>query len=94
MEKPGVSVADLDMIFISHLHLDHVGGMTEQNKTFSLSQGLVSLPDVPAYVPANLSPSSWNPGPDARVIEAPTALNPASRASGLFRDTFFLWAAP
>ena len=91
MEKLGVSVADLDMIFISHLHLDHVGGMTEQKqKTFSLSQGLVSLPDIPVYAPANLSPSSWNPGPDARVIEAPTVLKPGIASIGVIPRYLFL----
>ena len=37
MEKLGVSTDDIDCIFISHLHLDHVGGLQEQkNKQFSL----------------------------------------------------------
>ncbi|MDZ7666608.1 MAG: MBL fold metallo-hydrolase [Desulfotignum sp.] len=40
MKNLGISVSDLDMIFFSHLHLDHLGGITEQkSQTFSLSPG-------------------------------------------------------
>lgn len=68
---------DLDMIFFSHLHLDHVGGMAEQKThTFSLSRGPVSLPDIPIYSPAPVTGSKWNPSADARVISDPVELKP------------------
>jgi len=69
MEKLGVSEKEIDMIFFSHLHLDHVGGMKNQkDKTFSLSQGSVELGSIPVYAPAPVTASAFNPGPETRVI--------------------------
>lgn len=52
MEALGVSVADLDAVFISHLHLDHVGGSARQaHRTFALSAQPLDLGGIPAYVP-------------------------------------------
>ncbi|MCP4049446.1 MAG: MBL fold metallo-hydrolase, partial [bacterium] len=40
MSKAGKKVDELDFIYLSHIHMDHVGGMKDQkNKTFSLSAG-------------------------------------------------------
>lgn len=59
MQKLGISPSDIDMIFFSHLHLDHVGGMTEQRgKTFSLSQGHVALSNIPVYSPVDIAASN------------------------------------
>jgi len=70
--KLNVSLSDLDIIFISHRHLDHIGGMKEQkNKQFSLSQGKTNLPQIPVYSPARISPSHWNPGPKVEVVNSP-----------------------
>jgi len=73
--KLGVSWKDLDFIFLSHRHLDHIGGMQEQkNKLLSISQGPVELPQIPVYSPAEISPSSWNPGPKVQVVNQPKVL--------------------
>jgi 7,8-dihydropterin-6-yl-methyl-4-(beta-D-ribofuranosyl)aminobenzene 5'-phosphate synthase len=59
---------DINMIFISHVHPDHVGGISESRKgEFSLSRGPVKLGAIPVYAPGPHKPSRWNPGP--RVIE-------------------------
>jgi 7,8-dihydropterin-6-yl-methyl-4-(beta-D-ribofuranosyl)aminobenzene 5'-phosphate synthase len=72
----GLKLEDLDFIYISHAHLDHLGGMKEQKEgTFSVSAGPVSLPDIPVYAPVEIRPSDNNPGPrpemltEARVIK-------------------------
>lgn len=66
---------DLDFIFISHAHLDHIGGMKEQKqKKFSLSQGAVDLPAIPVYTPEPLVPSEFNPQPEVNVIKDPVVL--------------------
>ena len=74
-EKLNVSLSDLDTIFISHRHLDHIGGMKEQkNKEFSLSQGKTNLPPITVYSPSRISPSHWNPGPEVQVVNSPFEL--------------------
>lgn len=75
MEKLGVRLEDLTFLYISHVHLDHVGGMREQKtREFSFSAGSVTLPAIPVYSPEPLKPSARNPGPDARVINEPVVL--------------------
>ncbi len=91
MENLGIRVSDLDMIFFSHLHLDHLGGMREQkHKTFSLSHGPVTLPDIPVYAPEPLSPSSWNPGPRPQAITGPIILTPGIASIGVIPRYLFL----
>jgi len=91
MQTLGVSESDLDMIFFSHLHLDHVGGMNEQReKTFSLSQGPVSMPDLPVYSPVGISASRWNPGPENQVITDPTILKDGIVSIGVIPRYLFL----
>ncbi len=59
MDRLGASMDDLNAIFISHVHLDHVGGMKDQkNSTFSPSAGNVAIPSVPVYAPEQVAPST------------------------------------
>ena len=91
MKILGISESDIDMIFISHLHLDHVGGMREQKeKRFSLSRGPVSLPKVPVYSPVGISASRWNPGPETQVIPDPTVLKDGIVSIGVIPRYLFL----
>jgi len=91
MQTLGISFGDLDYIFFSHLHLDHVGGMREfKNGQFSISQGPVELPAIPAYTPAAMAPSSWNPGPEVKVIPEPIALSPGVVSIGVIPRNLFL----
>lgn len=91
MEKLGVKGKDIDAIFISHLHLDHLGGMNEQRKKiFSISQGPVELRKIPVYAPDNVSPSSWNPGPQTEIIKEPRVLNPGIASIGVHSRYLFI----
>lgn len=91
MRKLGIEGKDIDAIFISHLHMDHLGGITEQrNKVFSISQGPVTLRNIPIYAPENLSPSSWNPGPTLNVIREPKVLGPGIASIGVHSRHLFL----
>ena len=91
MKTLGILPSDLDMIFISHPHLDHLGGMTEQReKTFSLSQGPVSLPNLPVYSPVRLSASRWNPIPKPQTITGPTILKEGIISIGIIPRYLFL----
>jgi 7,8-dihydropterin-6-yl-methyl-4-(beta-D-ribofuranosyl)aminobenzene 5'-phosphate synthase len=56
METLGISIEDIDAVFISHCHLDHVGGRRNQvHKTFSISREPVDLGGIPAYVPTPMT---------------------------------------
>jgi 7,8-dihydropterin-6-yl-methyl-4-(beta-D-ribofuranosyl)aminobenzene 5'-phosphate synthase len=92
MESLGVSTSAIDMIFISHAHLDHLGGMAEQKtKTFSLSQGSTALSaDIPVYAPVPISASHWNPGPKTHVITNPVAIKPGVISIGVIHRFLFL----
>ena len=91
MKALGVSPADLDFIFFSHLHLDHVGGLREQrNRQFSISQGDVELPAIPVYTPVEISPSHWNPGPEVKVIKDPEILAKGVASIGVIPRNLFL----
>lgn len=91
MEALGVSFRQLDFIFFSHLHLDHVGGMREfKNGQFSISRGPVDLPPIPAYTPTAIAPSSWNPGPKVKVIQKPEVLSEGVASIGVIPRNLFL----
>ncbi len=52
MERLGVRPDDLSGVFISHAHLDHVGGIAQmRQKTFRLSAEPMDLRGIPAFVP-------------------------------------------
>ncbi len=77
MKALNVDPGRIDMIFISHIHPDHVGGMAEMKKgEFSLSRGPVSLGKIPVYSPGPLIPSKWNPGPEVEIIAGPKVIAP------------------
>lgn len=91
MKKLNVSLKDIDMIFLSHLHLDHVGGMTEQRtRTFSLSQGQVELKEIPAFAPDYVSPSQWNSAPKVEVIKEPKVIRPGIASIGVHPRFLFM----
>ncbi len=91
MQKLGVRPEDIGMIFITHLHLDHLGGADEaSDHTFSLSRGSVNLKPVTVYAPAEISPSKWNPGPKIEVIKEPRILKPGIASIGAIPRHLFL----
>jgi len=52
MEKLDINLNDFDTVFISHNHLDHVGGMKNQKKnTFSLGDDTIDLGDKKIFTP-------------------------------------------
>jgi 7,8-dihydropterin-6-yl-methyl-4-(beta-D-ribofuranosyl)aminobenzene 5'-phosphate synthase len=91
METLGVSTSEIDMIFISHAHLDHLGGMMDQKqKTFSLSQGPVALSEIPVYAPVQITASHWNLGPQTHVIPDPVVIKPGIVSIGIIHRFLFL----
>lgn len=79
MAALGVSLAQVDAVFISHLHLDHVGGVAEMRMgTFSLSAGPVELPAIPAHVPAAIR----HPQARVEVVTSPCKLAEGMASTG------------
>ena len=83
MQRLGIAPASLDMLFFSHLHLDHVGGRREEKRgEFSLSQGPVELGAIAAFATQPLKPSSFNPGPKPETVSGPQVLAPGIASIG------------
>ena len=71
MQALGLSPAEVDAVFISHCHLDHVGGIAEmRRRTFSLSREPVALTGKIAYVPAKMT----HPTATVEVVAGPRKL--------------------
>ncbi len=91
LDALGVSVKDINVIFLSHLHMDHLGGMYEhRTKTFTLSQGPVDLGGIPVYAPGRVSPSHWNPAASVEVVKEPRVIKPGIASIGIHARFLFL----
>jgi 7,8-dihydropterin-6-yl-methyl-4-(beta-D-ribofuranosyl)aminobenzene 5'-phosphate synthase len=92
MDALGVSLEEVDYIFISHLHLDHVGGMAyERAHTFGLSNKRLNLDGVTALVPAPMT----HPTARVEVEREPRVIAPGIITLGpIPRQLFFLGWTP
>lgn len=91
LKRAGVSLEDIDKIFISHIHSDHIGGFAEQRKrVFSISAGRVELRSIPVYSPGEISPSDLNPGPYVKVIKEPEIIEKGIASIGIYPRSLFL----
>lgn len=91
MKILGISPSDASMIFISHLHRDHLGGTAfERRNEFSLSAGEVKLNNIPVYAPARVNPSKNNPEPEVKVITLPAVLGKGIASIGVYPRSLFL----
>jgi 7,8-dihydropterin-6-yl-methyl-4-(beta-D-ribofuranosyl)aminobenzene 5'-phosphate synthase len=76
MEVLGVARDEVDFVFISHRHMDHIGGLAAQKaRTFELTPGDADPLPVDAYVPEEMS----HPSAHCRVVTGPMEL-----AQGVF----------
>ena len=82
--------ASIQMLFLSHIHPDHIGAGWSFAKQFSLSQGEVNLGAIPAYAPVAVAPSPWNPRPRVEVIQGPRVLANGVASIGPIARQLFL----
>ena len=69
----GITLDDLDCLVISHLHLDHVGGVEGQlRRTFRLGKAQEVPLSLPAYVPTDMTHSRA----DVCVVDRAMVLGP------------------
>lgn len=92
MDALGVAVADIDSVFISHFHVDHVGGFPKKMRgTFGLSGDPVDLGGIPAYVPVPMN----HPTADCVLVEEPRILAPGVASIGTIpRQLYFMGWTP
>lgn len=92
MESLGVNVSDLDMIFISHAHVDHLGGMSQvRRRSFALSARPSDLKGITAYVPVPLSHATA----EIKVMSEPRVIANGVATTGTTpRQLFFLGWTP
>ncbi len=82
---------ELDFIYLSHLHLDHIGGMKNQrNATFSVSTDYVNLPEIPVYSPEPVMPSKLNMGPVPEVLTEPCEIRDGIISIGAIPRALYL----
>lgn len=84
MQELDINPANLDFIVISHLHVDHVGGLqAKKNSTFALSGEEVDLKGLKAYTPTRMVHKSAEievvSGP-TKIAEGIVSLGPINRA--------------
>jgi 7,8-dihydropterin-6-yl-methyl-4-(beta-D-ribofuranosyl)aminobenzene 5'-phosphate synthase len=90
MRALGVDPAVIDMLFFSHPHGDHTGTGLGTATEFSLSRGPAPLGPIPAYAPAPLTPSQWNPKPWVDLVRGPRALGNGIASIGPIPRQLFL----
>jgi len=88
METLGISIENIDAVFISHCHLDHVGGRRNQvHKTFSISRESVDLGGIPAFVPTPMT----HPSAQTEFVAGPRKLGEGLASTGpLDRAIWFM----
>ncbi len=91
IKKLRINLSELDFIFFSHAHGDHVGGFKEQKEgSFSFSQGEVEIPAIPIYSPENIQSSKWNPGFQVKLINSPKKMKDGIASTGPIPRYLFL----
>ncbi len=91
LANAGKKIKDIDFIYLSHLHLDHIGGIKDQkSKTFSLSGGFVELPEIPVYSPEPVKASDLNPGPETIVLTDPEKIKDGIISIGAIPRALYL----
>ena len=88
MRELGVDLKDINYIAISHLHSDHVGGMTAMRKrTFKLSREEVDLSHIVALTPVPM----YHATAQVKVIDGPSVIAPGVATEGpIARAIFFM----
>lgn len=87
MKTLGVRLDTIDTIVISHLHMDHVGGLANaRSATFSLDRGPLDLAGKRVVVPTAMS----YPGVKPERVSGPQVLAPGVASTGTINGRVFL----
>lgn len=87
MARLGVERSDIDAIFISHLHRDHVGGVDwAKARSFSFGTQQADLNGVSIYAPTEMT----YPGLTVQTITSPRALSTGIASTGPIPRRLFI----
>ncbi len=87
MQRLGVNIEDIDAIFLSHAHFDHVGGRTwARENSFSFGTAQRPLKNMPVFAPVPLS----YPGLEPRLTADPQMLLPGFASTGTIPRHLFI----
>jgi len=88
MEKLGVTLNEIDTIFITHNHGDHVGGVKwAENKTFSVTGRQDPLSGVKVYVPTMMT----YPGLEPMYARDPMVIGEGVASTGTIANSMYFW---
>jgi 7,8-dihydropterin-6-yl-methyl-4-(beta-D-ribofuranosyl)aminobenzene 5'-phosphate synthase len=88
MRKLGVTLNEIDIIFISHNHGDHVGGdKWAKDKTFSVTGSQEPLGDIKVYVPTEMTYPGLNPV----YARDPLVIGEGIASTGTIANSLYLW---
>lgn len=87
MSNLSISISDIDIIFISHNHLDHVGGLKfSKKRTFSLSSKQIPLKDIEVFTPIDMTYPDLNP----ITIKKPEIISKGVASIGVIQNFDFI----
>lgn len=87
MRRLGVRIEDIDAIFVSHAHFDHVGGRRwARQDSFSFGNEQRPLPGVQVFAPAPMK----YPGLEPRLTDTPQKLLPGFATTGTIPRQLFM----
>lgn len=87
MARLGIERSDIDAIFISHLHRDHVGGAEwAKARSFSFGTEQADLGEVSVYAPISMT----YPGLEVQTVESPRALSNGVASTGPIPRRLFI----
>jgi 7,8-dihydropterin-6-yl-methyl-4-(beta-D-ribofuranosyl)aminobenzene 5'-phosphate synthase len=88
MRKLGVTLEEIDTVFISHNHGDHVGGgKWAEDKTFSVTGRQEPLGDIKAYVPTKMTYPGLNPV----YTRNPKVIGDGIASTGTIANSMYFW---
>jgi 7,8-dihydropterin-6-yl-methyl-4-(beta-D-ribofuranosyl)aminobenzene 5'-phosphate synthase len=86
MQNLNLSFKDIQYLFISHLHFDHIGGLAAKRaRTFAPSLSPLDLSYVTAFVPTPMQHSTAK----IKLIEKPAVLMPGIASEGYIIRSLF-----
>ena len=87
MRTLGIAPGDIDAVFLSHAHLDHVGGKRLADEgSFALTADQRGLADKPVFAPVPL----LHPTASVRVVTAPQLIMPGIGSTGPIARRLFV----
>lgn len=91
IDKLGVKINDIDMLFFSHPHLDHMGGTNKtKEQIFSLAHGKLEMAKITDYFSMKMKQFEMTPAGEIAVNQKPFILKPGIGSIGSIPRHLFM----